>query len=118
VGLWCQQYFHGLSISYGWASTIVQEWEQKPSQHFGTVCGIFLGFMTTLMLIDYALWRLQFTPATRNGLLGAAALSPLATLVAWRAWVHHVWSHVAGAASTVLIFAAFHAFYNWLNGRR
>ncbi|MBI5954243.1 MAG: hypothetical protein HY865_21515 [Chloroflexi bacterium] len=105
-------------LSYTWASTIVQEWGQKPSQHFGLVCGIFLCFMAVLMSVDYALWRLQFTPAIRNGLLGAATLSPLATLVVWEKFAHPVWSQATGVASTVLLFAAFHGFYNWLNGRR
>ena len=74
--------------------------------------------MAVFMCVDYVLWRLQFTPATRNGLLVAATLSPIATMVAREKLAHPVWSRVVGAATTILLFAASHAFYNWLNGRR
>jgi hypothetical protein len=105
-------------LSYTWASTIVQEWGQKPSHHFGVVFGIFLCFLTALMLTDYVLWRLRFTSAVRSGLLATATLGPLATLVVWEKFAHPVWSQAAGVASTIVFFAVFHNLHNWLQGRR
>jgi hypothetical protein len=99
-------------ISYGWASTIVQEWGQKPSARIGVVLGLALCFLLLLLLVDYLLWRWRFTKAIRSSLWAAAILGPYAALVAWAELGHPVWSQMIGAASAILIFVVFYLLEN------
>ena len=95
-------------ITYRWASTIVQEWGQKPSQQVGKVLGMAVGFSALLLLIDYVLCRLKLTRAVRSGLWASAALGPYAGLVAWNELAHPVWSQIIGFGSTALFFVVFY----------
>lgn len=95
-------------MAYGWASTIVQEWGKKPSQNFGIVLGIAVGFSIILFLLDLVLWRWQFGKAVRSGLWGGAVFGPWAALIAWEKLAHPVWGQLTGLLSTVLVFTVFY----------
>lgn len=97
---------------YRWASTIVQEWGQKPSQQVGTVLGLIVCFTIIILLLDYILWRIEFTKAIRSGLWAGAAIGSYATLIAEAETAHPVWSHIIGLMSTIIVFAIFYALDN------
>lgn len=99
-------------MAYRWASTIIQEWGQKPSQQVGTVLGLTVGFTLIVLLFDYILWRLQFIKAIRSGLWAGAAIGSYATLIVGAEIAHPVWSHIIGVMSTIIVFAIFYALDN------
>jgi preprotein translocase subunit SecE len=105
-------------MAYSWASTIIQEWGQKPSQQISTVLGLTLGFLIALYLFDYILWRWQFTRAIRSGLWAGAAIGSYATLFAWTELAHPVWSHVIGLTSTVFAFVIFYSLDNIVQSKQ
>jgi hypothetical protein len=105
-------------ITSRWASTIVQEWEQKPSQQIGIVLGLAVCFSVTLLLLDYVLWRWRFIKAIRSGLWASAAIGPYAGLVAWNELAHPVSSQVIGLVSTIVAFVAFYYLDRLLQGKR
>ena len=101
-------------MAYRWASTIVQEWGQKPSQQIGIVLGLTVGFIIVLFLFDYILWRLQFIKAIRSGLWAGAAIGSYVSLLAGAELTHPVWSHILGLTSTIIAFVAFYSLDNRL----
>jgi len=94
-------------ISWGWASTILKEMGRKPSEQFGILLAIALGFLVLLLLFDNLLWRWYFGSAIRNGLWAAAALGPYAGSVVWIAFEHPAWGHITGLFATMLLFVTF-----------
>ncbi|MFZ5858405.1 MAG: hypothetical protein ACOYZ6_16390 [Chloroflexota bacterium] len=99
-------------MAYRWASTIVQEWGQKPSQQVGTVLGLTVGFTIIILLFDYILWRLQFIKAIRSGLWAGAAIGSYVTLIAGAEITYPVWSHIIGLTSTIIAFVTFYILDN------
>ena len=95
-------------MAYRWASTIVQEWGQKPSQQVGTILGLTVGFMIIMFLFDYILWRLQFNKAIRSGLWASATIGSYMTLFTEAEITHPVWSHIIGLTTTMITFVIFY----------
>jgi len=95
-------------IAYRWAATVVQEWGWKPSERFGWVFGMMVGFSVVLLLVDYGLGRLRIERAVRGGLWAGAVFGPYAGLVAWEELAHPVWAQVIGLGSTLLVFVLFY----------
>lgn len=105
-------------MAYGWASTIIQEMEKKPSQHVGLLFGIFTGFMLVLILVDYVLWYFRLSRAVRNALWVSATLGPLSTVMAWSKLAHSAWIHIIGVATIMLTFFLVYNLTTWMEGRK